>query len=204
MIQTAGNTQIVHQHFEPTYKDSKVKSIWRRATSAFDTQLPLDFVVSGSRGTFRVVLDKEKARQDSDLGSIAYTGTSIHFRTKKGRKVVKDPRSSLPKVASKVGIDLDPGLRTWAFSLNPMEHLVGPGGTLRLNGAMVVSGVKCDLLELDSPGLKMNLVLRHKDGLPVKIFSEVVDSKGFTLSSSVRTFKYVSIRKEVPSKRFDL
>ena len=198
------DNKVSHQHFEPKFADARIRAVWKRAVASYDRGYPLDFVVTGSRGTFRVLLDKERMRQDGDAGSLAFSGKKVQIKTAKGISVLEKRKVDLPKVASKAGLELDPGVRTWAFDLNPMEHLVNPGATARLNGNLVSDGTKCDLVELVSPGLKMNLILRHADGLPLKIWSEVRDPNGVLVSSSERKFSYVSIRKPIPSKRFSL
>lgn len=202
IAQFSVDNNISHQHFEPKFANSSAKAVWKRAVSAYEKGYPLDYVVTGSRGTYRILLDKERMRQDGDKSSIAYVGKKILLKTSKGKRDSNSPRVALPKLASKVGIDLDPSVRVWAFDLNPMERLVGPGATARVNGALSVAGTRCDLVELSSPGLKINLVLRHSDGLPVRIFSEVRDQKGVVLSTSDRKFSYVSIRKPLPASRF--
>lgn len=204
IAQFSVDNQITHQHFAPHFADSRAKAVWTRAVSAYERGYPLDFVVTGSKGTFRILMEKERIRQDSDKGALLYEKNKISIKTSKGKKHTDGRKALVPKTASKHGLELDPGVRAWSFDLNPMERLISPATVARVNGSLVTGGAKCDLLELSSPGLKMNLILRHSDGLPIRIFSEVRDPGGHLISSSERKFSYVSIRKPIPESRFSL
>jgi hypothetical protein len=167
--------------------------------------MPLSFTVKGTMGVYTIRMDRDNVRQDGTSGSLAYTAGWIMVKANQRQGKKQSAPGSLVALAASSGVPMEPTVRAWAFDMNPIGALVEPGMKLRLVGSMRIQRVRCDVVQLRDQAVKIDIVLRHRDGLPLRIDSHSLNGHGGDVGvGSARVFHYLSIGTPIPKASFVL
>ena len=117
----------------------------------------------------------------------------------------KGPIISLVPLGVRGGLTLEPSVRAWAYGESPLSTLPKPGMKLRLMGAMNEQGTRCDILQLRNGSVRIDIVIRHRDGLPLRIDGHSMDGRGRDVGiRSTRVFRYLTLGSPIPKSAFVL
>ena len=136
-----------------------------------------------------------RLRYEQDASGFAYDGRTLTVRTPGAAyRGTTSRRRVIDSVASLLR-NVDPFVRSVLVRAAPFESLLPPTAKVRIVGTMTTAGQACDVLAVNAPRFRASIFVRKTDGLPLNIESSALGAKGEVLSTSRRTFTWVSTGK---------
>lgn len=181
---------------EPTYGDAKAKEKIRGAIEAYREATSLHYKVSkGGKDSAEVYWQGISARQQNATFRWGYhNGLLTTYGFGKAYRG-KAPLGRVADYLEALHGSMDPSLRILLSGRNPLEVLSLPGMKARTVGESDALTV----VELSSPGLRINVGFAKANPLPRDLATENLDPKGRVVSTSEESFTYPS----KPSTHFD-
>lgn len=183
------------------FSTKAAEKIWAAATRAYAKLRSVAMSVSDQGKEVSVQFSGAHAMQREAGLAWSYDGKLLTL-VKNGR--FYRGRVGASDIPGKVGVQIEPTLRSWALHSNPARALVDNFTSIRTTGMVVVDSVPCDALEIRRGGLRVSVLVRRSDHLFAHVSSVNEDSAGRKLSSSDREFKYRSIGRILPASAFAL
>lgn len=179
-------------------------SVWKRAVSATDGHQTLVMKINTEGKVYKVALDQDRARQDSKGGSVSYLNNTVMLKGRKVQGKKSAARGLISSMASQAGIPVEPTFASWSLGKNFVEQMSETGMTARISGKVRIAGNQNTILELKGPNRKVSILVRDKDGLPVRITARYRDRNNRKIHESDKQITYLSVGKSLPDRFFTL
>lgn len=154
----------------------------------------------------RIWISGYRARESRKDMNWVYDGTylSVDLPRKKAFYRGKKAPGVVLATLRKLGIDPSPTIWQYLSRRNPMLALLAPDVKARVAGTVTVDGAPCKVLEISRPGMRMNVVVRQKDGLWARYYWEMRDGSGNVVSQTDRAIRYLSVGSPLDADVFHI
>jgi hypothetical protein len=177
---------------QPHYQSAAAGKVVRASLAAYERLRSLNFTVAAEGDVSHITWSGRQARQDSGRLIWAYDGSVLSVLDKANRKLYRGTTHGgrINDYLGRLGGRIDPTLRVLMSGRNPLELLFIKGMTARLAGAIMLNGAQLDLVELRSPGIRIQLQVRRDNHLLAATLTENIDPAGHSVSKSQKLFTY--------------
>lgn len=184
----------------PTATDNPTRDLLAATFNAYGRLRHVAYQVMDDGRPTQVWLSDGAARQVTERGEWMWKAGSLRIAPKgSGPQTLAAKLADAENRVNQMGMPLEPMLKRLIRGQNPLHAMWKPDLKARIVGQVSSGTMRGTLLELHSPGIRINAIIDRSTYLIQSLTTESLDGNGKVVTSSERRFQYRSVGKPLPT-----
>lgn len=190
----------------PSYANRATRQLMERTLRLYDSPKSYRFDVNSSEGSRSIWFQSGKLRERSARLEWSYDGKNVCLVDMVGKRFYSGAlkKSKFATALESLHYRMDPSLWQLVYRRNPIRAVLDADLRVSKAGSIRENGVLCHILRATGPGARIAILASVQNGFVYRITSDVVNSKGRTLSTSDRAFSHVKLGLPMQPETFQL